>query len=214
MLRLSLSNSMIIGGSRAGPPRRGHVIEVSPISSPGGSVFLGLVIVLRAPDRQFHRDHQGGAGRMARVGASFALDAMPGKRLAIDADMAASAISLYAGAAGTGGSERETAFRLARRRVEIDESDAIAGLLIRCSISWSGLAMGVLVRGMPLDNKDLRGPIRSATVGDGLVTQIPTVIISIASAMLLSKGRHGRLDRPRSSNSSAAIPWRSRRWGC
>ncbi|MBP7241942.1 FHIPEP family type III secretion protein, partial [Amaricoccus sp.] len=128
-----------------------------------------------------------GAGRMAEVGARFALDGMPGKQLAIDADMAAGAIS------------HEQARE--RRRIEQEETtffgsldgaskfvkgDAVAGLLITVINLVAGLAMGVLVHGMPVGEAFRTYSILA--VGDGLVTQIPAVIISIAAAMLLSKG--------------------------
>ncbi|MEO0999101.1 MAG: FHIPEP family type III secretion protein, partial [Pseudomonadota bacterium] len=128
-----------------------------------------------------------GAGRMAEVGARFALDGMPGKQLAIDSDMAAGAIS------------HEEARE--RRRIEQEETtffgsldgaskfvkgDAVAGLLITLLNLLMGLAIGVLGHDMPLGEAAETYAI--LTVGDGLVSQIPAVIISIAAALLLSKG--------------------------
>ncbi len=189
MLRLSLnvsSTKLIIGQGHTGPGAAGHVIEGFADFIMGGSVFLGLVIFAVLLIVNFIVITKG-AGRMAEVSARFALDAMPGKQLAIDSDMAAGAI--------THEQARE------RRRIEQEETtffgsldgaskfvkgDAVAGLLITLLNLVVGLAMGVLVHGMPVG--DAFETYSILTVGDGLVTQIPAVIISIASAMLLSKG--------------------------
>jgi len=189
MLRLSLnvsSTKLIIGEGHTGTKAAGHVIEGFAMFIMGGSVFLGLVVFGVLLIVNFIVITKG-AGRMAEVGARFALDGMPGKQLAIDSDMAAGAIS-HAEA-------RE------RRRVEQEETtffgsldgaskfvkgDAVAGLLITLLNLVVGLAMGVLVHGMPVH--DAFETYSILTVGDGLVTQIPAVIISIAAAMLLSKG--------------------------
>jgi flagellar biosynthesis protein FlhA len=189
MLRLSLnvsSTKLIIGQGHTGTGAAGNVIEGFAMFIMGGSVFLGLVVFGVLLIVNFIVITKG-AGRMAEVGARFALDGMPGKQLAIDSDMAAGAISHQ--------EARE------RRRVEQEETtffgsldgaskfvkgDAVAGLLITLLNLIMGLAMGVLVHGMPLH--DAFETYSILTVGDGLVTQIPAVIISIASAMLLSKG--------------------------
>ena len=128
-----------------------------------------------------------GAGRMAEVGARFALDGMPGKQLAIDSDMAAGAIS-HAEARERRRIEQEetTFFGSLDGASKFVKGDAVAGLLITLLNLVMGLAMGVLVHGMPI--RDAFETYSILTVGDGLVTQIPAVIISIASAMLLSKG--------------------------
>ncbi len=189
MLRLSLnvsSTKLIIGHGHEGTAAAGHVIEGFAMFIMGGSVAMGLVVFIVLLIVNFIVITKG-AGRMAEVGARFALDGMPGKQLAIDADMAAGAIS------------HEQARE--RRRIEQEETtffgsldgaskfvkgDAVAGLLITLINLVVGLAMGVLVHGMPI-GEALR-TYSILTVGDGLVTQIPAVIISIAAAMLLSKG--------------------------
>ncbi len=189
MLRLSLnvsSTKLIIGQGHTGTGAAGSVIEGFAMFIMGGSVFLGLVVFTVLLIVNFIVITKG-AGRMAEVGARFALDAMPGKQLAIDADMAAGAISHD--------QARE------RRRIEQEETtffgsldgaskfvkgDAVAGLLITLLNLVMGLAIGILVHGMPVGEAFETYAI--LTVGDGLVTQIPAVIISIASAMLLSKG--------------------------
>ncbi len=189
MLRLSLnvsSTKLIIGQGHTGTDAAGQVIEGFAMFVMGGSLFLGLVVfgVLMIVNFMVITK---GAGRMAEVGARFALDAMPGKQLAIDSDMAAGAIS------------HEEARE--RRRIEQEETtffgsldgaakfvkgDAIAGLLITVLNIIMGMAIGVLGHGLPVGAAFETYAI--LTVGDGLVNQIPAVIISIASAMLLSKG--------------------------
>ena len=189
MLRLSLnvsSTKLIIGQGHTGTKAAGHVIEGFAMFIMGGSVFLGLVVFGVLLIVNFIVITKG-AGRMAEVGARFALDGMPGKQLAIDSDMAAGAIS-HAEARERRRIEQEetTFFGSLDGASKFVKGDAIAGLLITLLNLVMGLAMGVLVHGMPLH--DAFETYSILTVGDGLVTQIPAVIISIASAMLLSKG--------------------------
>ncbi|HRO10631.1 flagellar biosynthesis protein FlhA [Amaricoccus sp.] len=189
MLRLSLnvsSTKLIIGQGHTGTKAAGHVIEGFAMFIMGGSVFLGLVIFAVLLIVNFIVITKG-AGRMAEVGARFALDGMPGKQLAIDSDMAAGAIS-HAEARERRRIEQEetTFFGSLDGASKFVKGDAIAGLLITLLNLVMGLAMGVLVHGMALH--DAFETYSILTVGDGLVTQIPAVIISIASAMLLSKG--------------------------
>ena len=182
MLRLSLnvsSTKLIIGQGHTGTDAAGHVIEGFAKFIMGGSVFLGLVIFIVLLIVNFIVITKG-AGRMAEVGARFALDGMPGKQLAIDSDMAAGAIS------------HEEARE--RRRIEQEETtffgsldgaskfvkgDAIAGLLITLLNLVVGLAMGVLVHGMP--------------IGD-------------AFQHLLDPDRRRRARRPKSRRSSSRSP--------
>ena len=189
MLRLSLnvsSTKLIIGQGHTGTKAAGHVIEGFAMFIMGGSVFLGLVIFGVLLIVNFIVITKG-AGRMAEVGARFALDGMPGKQLAIDSDMAAGAIS-HAEARERRRIEQEetTFFGSLDGASKFVKGDAIAGLLITLLNLVVGLAMGVLVHGMAVG--DAFETYSILTVGDGLVTQIPAVIISIASAMLLSKG--------------------------
>lgn len=189
MLRLSLnvsSTKLIIGQGHTGTGAAGGVIEGFAMFVMGGSVFLGLVVFLVLLIVNFMVITKG-AGRMAEVGARFALDAMPGKQMAIDSDLAAGAI--------THDEARE------RRRIEQEETtffgsldgaskfvkgDAIAGLLITVLNLVMGLGMGIGVHSM--DFGTALETYSILTVGDGLVSQIPSVIISIAAALLLSKG--------------------------
>ena len=189
MLRLSLnvsSTKLIIGQGHTGTDAAGAVIEGFASFVMGGSVALGLVVfgVLLIVNFMVITK---GATRMAEVGARFALDGMPGKQLAIDSDMSAGAI------------DHTEAKR--RRETELAETtffgsldgaskfvkgDAVAGLLITMLNLTVGLSVGMIAHGMPVGQALETYAI--LTVGDGLVSQIPSVIISIASGLLLARG--------------------------
>lgn len=189
MLRLSLnisSTKLIIGQGHTGTAAAGHVIEGFANFIMGGNLLLGVVIFCVLLIVNFVVITKG-AGRMAEVGARFALDGMPGKQLAIDADMAAGAI---------GHAEAK-----ARREQELAETnffgsldgaskfvkgDAVAGLLITGLNIVMGLIVGVAMHDMPIGQAFETYAI--LTVGDGLVAQIPAVIISVAAALLLARG--------------------------
>ncbi len=189
MLRLSLnvsSTKLIIGQGHTGPGAAGDVIEGFANFIMGGSVFLGLVVfgVLLIVNFMVITK---GAARMAEVGARFALDGMPGKQLAIDADMSAGAIDHRQAKARRELEQQETTFFGSLDGAsKFVKGDAVAGLLITLLNLVMGLIMGIVVHGMPIGAAFETYAI--LTVGDGLVTQIPAVIISIASALLLARG--------------------------
>ena len=196
MLRLSLnvsSTKLIIGQGHTGTDAAGHVIEGFAEFIMGGNLLLGLVVFIVLLIVNFVVITKG-AGRMAEVGARFALDGMPGKQLAIDADMAAGAIT-----------HTEAKLRRERELAETNffgaldgaskfvKGDAVAGLLITVINLVMGLIMGVFIHDMPLGHAFETYSI--LTVGDGLVNQIPAVIISVAAALLLSRsGATGAAD--------------------
>lgn len=189
LLRLALnvsSTKLIIGQGHTGTDAAGHVIEGFAEFIMGGSLILGLVIFIVLLIVNFIVITKG-AGRMAEVGARFALDGMPGRQLAIDSDLSAGAI------------DHEEAKR--RREQELAETnffgsldgaskfvkgDAIAGLLITTLNIVVGLIVGIFVH--ELDTATAFETYTILTVGDGLVSQIPAVIISVAAALLLAKG--------------------------
>jgi flagellar biosynthesis protein FlhA len=189
LLRLSLnvsSTKLIIGEGHTGTDAAGHVIEGFAEFIMGGNIVLGLVIFVVLLIVNFMVITKG-AGRMAEVGARFALDGMPGRQLAIDADMSAGAI--------------DHAEAKRRREMELAETnffgsldgaskfvkgDAIAGLLITMLNIVVGLLVGIFMH--DLDTGTAFRTYTILTVGDGLVSQIPAVIISVAAALLLSKG--------------------------
>lgn len=189
MLRLSLnvsSTKLIIGQGHTGTDAAGEVIEGFANFIMGGSVFLGLVVfgVLLIVNFMVITK---GATRMAEVSARFALDGMPGKQLAIDSDMSAGAIDHQEAKERREREQQETTFFGSLDGAsKFVKGDAIAGLLITLLNLVMGLIMGVVVHDMPLGQAFETYTI--LTVGDGLVTQIPAVVISIASALLLARG--------------------------
>ncbi len=189
MLRLSLnvsSTKLIIGQGHTGPNAAGDVIEGFAQFVMSGSVFLGLVVfgVLLIVNFMVITK---GAARMAEVGARFALDGMPGKQLAIDSDMSAGAIDHSQARERRELEQQETTFFGSLDGAsKFVKGDAVAGLLITLLNLVMGLVMGVIVHGMPIGAAFETYAI--LTVGDGLVSQIPAVIISIASALLLARG--------------------------
>lgn len=189
MLRLSLnvsSTKLIIGEGHTGTQAAGRVIDGFASFVMNGSVFLGLVVfgVLMIVNFMVITK---GAGRMAEVGARFALDGMPGKQLAIDSDLSSGAITHEEARQRRLEEQQETTFFGSLDGAsKFVKGDAVAGLLITLLNLVMGLAMGVLVHGMPVGAAFETYTI--LTVGDGLVTQIPAVIISIAAALLLSRG--------------------------
>jgi flagellar biosynthesis protein FlhA len=189
LLRLSLnisSTKLIIGQGHTGTDAAGHVIEGFANFIMGGSLLLGIVIFCVLMIVNFVVITKG-AGRMAEVGARFALDGMPGRQLAIDSDMSAGAIDHAEAKARR---ERELAetnfFGSLDGASKFVKGDAIAGLLITALNIVMGLIMGIFVHDMPAGMAFETYAI--LTVGDGLVSQIPAVIISVATALLLARG--------------------------
>jgi flagellar biosynthesis protein FlhA len=160
-----------------------------------------------------------GAARMAEVGARFALDGMPGKQLAIDSDMAAGAIDHAEAKARREKEQAETTFFGSLDGAsKFVKGDAIAGLLITLLNLVVGLIIGTTIHDMPLGRAFETYSI--LTVGDGLVSQIPAVIIAIASALLLARGGAtgatdtallSQLGRHPSALATVACCWRSSR---
>ena len=189
VLRLSLnvsSTKLIIGEGHTGTGAAGGVIEGFAMFIMSGSIFLGLVVFGVLLIVNFIVITKG-AGRMAEVGARFALDGMPGKQLAIDSDVAAGAISHQEAHERRKREQDETTFFGSLDGAsKFVKGDAIAGLLITLLNLVMGLAMGIAVHGLSFS--DAIETYSILTVGDGLVSQIPSVITSIAAALLLAKG--------------------------
>jgi flagellar biosynthesis protein FlhA len=189
MLRLSLnvsSTKLIISQGHTGTDAAGHVIEGFASFIMGGNVVLGIVIFCVLMIVNFVVITKG-AGRMAEVGARFALDGMPGKQLAIDADMSAGAITHDEARERR---ERELAetnfFGSLDGASKFVKGDAVAGLLITGLNIIVGLLVGTMMHDLPIGQAFETYAI--LTVGDGLVSQIPAVIISVAAALLLTRG--------------------------
>jgi len=189
LLRLSLnvaSTKLIISQGHQGTDAAGHVIEGFAEFVMGGDLVLGLVIFVVILIVNFLVITKG-AGRMAEVGARFALDGLPGRQLAIDADVSAGAIDH---AEAKLRRERELAettfFGSLDGASKFVKGDAVAGLIITLINLFVGLCVGVLKHDMPLGAAFQTYAI--LTVGDGLVTQIPAVITSVAAALLMARG--------------------------
>lgn len=189
ILRLSLnvsSTKLIIGEGHSGTNAAGDVIEGFAMFVMGGNVLMGLVVFCVLLIVNFVVINKG-ATRMAEVGARFALDAMPGKQLAIDSDVAAGSIDHAQAKARREQEQAETTFFGSLDGAsKFVKGDAIAGLLITALNLVMGLVIGLTMHDMPIGQAFETYAI--LTVGDGLVSQIPAVVISIASALLLARG--------------------------
>lgn len=189
LIRLSLnisSTRLILTHGQNGPSAAGHVIEGFAEFVAGGSLLVGLTVFAVISVVNFMVITKG-SGRMAEVSARFALDSLPGKQLAIDGDLNSGAID-----------HEEAKRRRIREQREISffgsldgaskfvKGDAIAGLVITMINLFVGLAAGVLVHGMPVG--EAMTTYSKLTIGDGLVSQIPALITSMAAALLLSRG--------------------------
>ena len=128
-----------------------------------------------------------GSGRIAEVAARFSLDAMPGKQMAIDADLSAGLIDEKAARRRRRELEEESGFYGAMDgAAKFVRGDAIAGLLITTINIFGGLAIGLLRHGMPF--ADAAATFTTLTVGDGLVSQIPALLVSTAAGIVVTKG--------------------------
>ncbi|UGQ45242.1 flagellar biosynthesis protein FlhA [Massilia endophytica] len=188
MLRLSLnvaSTRVVLTEGHTGADAAGKVIEAFGHFLIGGNYTVGIVVFIILTIINFVVVTKG-AGRIAEVGARFALDAMPGKQMAIDADLNAGLIG-----------EAEAR----RRRSEVSQEaefygamdgaskyvrgDAVAGILVTVINIVGGLLVGLIQHDMPFGEA-----IKNYTllaIGDGLVAQIPSLVISIAAGIVVSR---------------------------
>jgi flagellar biosynthesis protein FlhA len=197
MLRLALnlaSTRLILSRGHEGTAAAGHVIEAFGNFVMSGNFVIGIIVFTILIIVNFVVITKG-SGRIAEVAARFNLDAMPGKQMAIDADLSAGLIN-------------ETDARTRRKHLE-DESafygamdgaskfvrgDAIAGLLVTFINVIGGMIIGVAQQGLPFI--EAARTYTLLTVGDGLVTQIPALIVSTAAGLLVSKaGVSGAADK-------------------
>jgi flagellar biosynthesis protein FlhA len=154
-----------------------------------GNYVVGFIIFLILVLIQFVVIVKG-AGRIAEVAARFTLDGMPGKQMAIDADMNAGIITEKEARERRREISREAEFYGAMDGAsKFVKGDAIAGLLINIVNIIGGFVIGVAQRGMPL--KDALQTYTLLTVGDGLVTQIPALIVAVASGMIVTRSAAG-----------------------
>jgi flagellar biosynthesis protein FlhA len=189
MLRLGLnlaSTRLILSHGHEGPDAAGGVIGAFGGFLMGGETVIGLTIFVILIVINFVVITKG-AGRIAEVAARFSLDSMPGKQMAIDADLSAGLLTEEQAKAARAEVEADSAFYGAMDGAsKFVKGDAVAGLLITGINVIIGLLMGVLVHDLPIG--EAFHSYTLLTVGDGLVTQIPALIVSTAAGLLVSKG--------------------------
>ena len=189
IIRLSLnvsSTRLILTEGHAGEGAAGHVISGFSQFVAGGSLMIGLTIFAVISAVNFMVITKG-AGRMAEVSARFALDSLPGKQLAIDGDLNAGAIDHTEAKRRRANDQREISFFGSLDGAsKFVKGDAVAGIVITLINLVVGIAMGVLVHGLPIG--DALQNYSRLTIGDGLVSQVPSLITSMAAALLLSRG--------------------------
>ena len=192
LMRLGLnvgSTRLILLRGNEGADAAGNVIQAFGEFTVGGNYAVGIVIFLIFVIINLVVITKG-AGRIAEVAARFTLDAMPGKQMAIDADLNQGVID-------------DTEAR--RRRIEVQresdfygamdgaskfvKGDAIAGIVIMLINLVGGLAIGVFQQGMPLVEAAQNYTI--LTVGDGLVSQVPALVVSTAAGVIVSRAGAG-----------------------
>ncbi|WP_372791381.1 flagellar biosynthesis protein FlhA [Paraconexibacter sp.] len=163
----------------------GHVVEAFGSFVVGGNVVVGLVIFLVLIVIQFVVVTNG-AGRVAEVGARFTLDAMPGKQMAIDADLNAGQITEEEARIRRSDISREADFYGAMDGAsKFVKGDAIAAVLITLINLVGGIVVGVMQQGMPFGEAAQHFSL--LTVGDGLAAQIPALLISVATGIIVTR---------------------------
>lgn len=189
LIRLSLnvsSTRLILTDGHNGTHAAGQVIQGFSDFVAGGSLLIGLTVFGVISVVNFMVITKG-SGRMAEVSARFALDSLPGKQLAIDGDLSSGAIDHEEAKRRRVQEQREISFYGSLDGAsKFVKGDAIAGLVIMLINLFVGLAAGVLVHGLPIG--EAVATYSKLTIGDGLVTQVPALITSMAAALLLSRG--------------------------
>lgn len=188
MLRLALNLAttrlILAHGHEAGAPA-GHVIEAFGRFVMGGNFVIGVIVFAILILVNFIVITKG-SGRIAEVAARFTLDAMPGKQMAIDADLSAGIIDQDTARERRKSLEDESAFYGAMDGAsKFVRGDAIAALLITFINVVGGIIIGVAQQGMSFG--DASRSYTLLTVGDGLVSQVPALIVSTAAGLLVSK---------------------------
>ncbi|MCL5059303.1 MAG: flagellar biosynthesis protein FlhA [Candidatus Thermoplasmatota archaeon] len=188
LLRLSLnvaSTRIILMQGHTGPDAAGKVIESFGNFLVGGNYVVGFVVFLILVIINFIVITKG-AGRIAEVAARFTLDSMPGKQLAVDADLNAGFINEAEARARRSEIGREADFYGAMDGAsKFVRGDAIAGIIILLVNLVGGVLVGLFQHDLGLS--EALGRYALLTVGDGLVTQIPALIISTAAGIVVSR---------------------------
>ena len=163
----------------------GNVVETFGNFVGGGDMIVGVVVFIILIIIQFVVINKG-SERVAEVTARFTLDAMPGKQMAIDADLNTGAISEKEARERRNKIQEESGFFGSMDgATKYVKGDAAAGLIITCVNLIGGTAMGVLRQGMEFSDAIQRYGL--LTMGDGLVSQIPSLLISLATGILVTK---------------------------
>lgn len=196
MIRLALnvaSTRLILSHGHEGIDAAGHVIAAFGEFAMGGNFVIGIIVFAILIIVNFVVITKG-SGRIAEVSARFSLDAMPGKQMAIDADLSAGLINEGEAKQRRKELESESNFYGSMDgAAKFVRGDAIAGLLITFINVIGGIIIGVAQNNMAFI--DALKSYAILTVGDGLVTQIPALIVSTAAGLLVSKGGvEGRTD--------------------
>jgi len=197
MLRLGLnlaSTRLILADGHEGTAAAGQVIQTFGNLVMGGNFVIGIIVFAILVIVNFVVITKG-SGRIAEVAARFTLDAMPGKQMAIDADLSAGLIDEGEARARRKALEDESSFFGAMDGAsKFVRGDAIAGLLITFINILGGIFIGVAQ--MNLSFSEAANNYTLLTIGDGLVSQIPALIVSTAAGLLVSKaGVQGAADK-------------------
>ncbi|MFC3126124.1 flagellar biosynthesis protein FlhA [Pseudoroseomonas globiformis] len=189
LLRLALNlatTRLILANGHQGPDAAGSVIHGFAVFVVGGDFIIGVIVFTILIIVNFIVVTKG-AGRIAEVAARFNLDAMPGKQMAIDADLAAGTIDDAEAKRRRREIEDENGFFGAMDGAsKFVRGDAVAAIIVTVVNVLGGIIVGTLRHGMGLG--DAAENYVTLAIGDGIVSQIPGLIVSIGAGMLVSKG--------------------------
>lgn len=188
------STRLILSNGQEGHDSAGKIIQAFGELMMGGNFIIGVIIFAILLVVNFVVITKG-ATRIAEVSARFTLDSMPGKQMAIDADLSAGLINEEQAKVRRKELEQESTFFGAMDGAsKFVRGDAVAGLIITFINAIGGLLIGVVQHGMPA--MQAANTYVQLTVGDGLVTQIPAIIVSVAAGFLVTKaGVEGSADK-------------------
>jgi len=180
-LGLNVSTTRQILGTGEAP----EVVSAFGLFVVGGSIVVGLVVFLIITLIQFIVISKG-AERVAEVAARFTLDAMPGKQMSIDADLRSGSLSLLEAKERRRELQRESRlYGSLDGAMKFIKGDAIAGLVITLLNMGAGILLGVGLHGLTLAESASRYTLY--TVGDGLVSQLPALLVSIAAGLVVTR---------------------------
>jgi flagellar biosynthesis protein FlhA len=197
LLRLALNvatTRVILTNGHEGPTAAGHVVHALGGYLMGGDVVVGIIVFAILMVVNFMVITKG-AGRISEVAARFSLDAMPGKQMAIDTELSTGTIDEAEGRRRRRELEQESAFFGSMDgAAKFVRGDAIAGIIITLVNLLGGFLIGVFRRGLSAGEAALTFSL--LTVGDGLVTQIPALLVSIAAGIVVTRsGAEARADQ-------------------